>query len=56
MKSDSPLELTPFRSQLPTESNETYITLRKQHLSAERLLKIPLIEEIFKWYKRDLHC
>ena len=48
MKPLSSLDLTPFRPQLPTESTETYTALRKEHLTAERLLKIPLIENRFK--------
>ena len=48
MKTLSSLDLTPFRPQLPTESTETYTALKKEHPTAERLLKIPLIENRFK--------
>lgn len=41
MKILSPLNFTPFRPQLPTESTETYIALRKEHFTEERLLKVP---------------
>jgi hypothetical protein len=48
MKINSPLEYTPFRSKLLTESNEAYITLRRKHLLLERLLKVPLFESRLK--------
>lgn len=48
MKTLSSLDFTPFRPQLPTESTETYTALRKEHLTAERLLKISLIENKFR--------